>query len=101
MNFERSVSCLCQPVDDSSNFMSFRKREHEFLFQLQSCRLCEGTKSLVVAQQHLTPIFEICPGSGSRSYDSHLGPVAFIPFMLIEREDLIARMNLPAQGIRV
>src|SRR5467141_776478 len=101
MNFERSVSRLCQPVDDASNFTSFRKREKELFFQLQSCGLGERMKSPVVGQQHLTSIFEICPCSGSRSDDSHLGSVAFLPFLLIERKNFIARVRLPLHGIRV
>src|SRR6266481_2033672 len=58
-------------------------------------------KSPVVGQQHLTPIFEICPCCGPRSDDSHLGPVAFIPFLLIERENFIAREGLPVLGVLV
>src|ERR1700704_5570785 len=58
-------------------------------------------KSPVVGQQHLTSVFHICPGSGSRSNDSHLGPVAFVPFLLIERENFITRVSLPLPGIRV
>src|SRR6267378_6802477 len=58
-------------------------------------------KSLVVGQQHLAPIFEICPGGSPRSDDSHLGPIAFLPFLLIERENFIARVSVPLHGIRV
>src|SRR5258706_8224205 len=58
-------------------------------------------KSPLVSEQHLTPIFEICPCCGPRSNDSHLGPVAFLPFLLIERENFIARVSLPLHGIRV
>ena len=58
-------------------------------------------KSPVVSEQHLTPIFEICPCCGPRPNDSHLGPVAFIPFLLIERENFIAREGLPVLGVLV
>src|SRR5467141_4079795 len=58
-------------------------------------------KSLVIGQQHLTSIFEICPCSGSRSDDSHLGSVAFLPFLLIARENFIAREGLPVLGVLV
>src|SRR6267378_3174571 len=58
-------------------------------------------KSPVVGQQHLAPIFEICPCCGPRPNDSHLGPVAFLPFLLIERENFIARESLPVLGVLV